>query len=114
MALEMDMGSWFTGKIGFMKDSGPMIRGREREWKDILMEISMKAIFIRERHMEKEFIIGLTEKFMTESGRMESKRATGCGRAYLEIPISVSGKTQRLMDMEFTSGKMEIGTRVPG
>jgi hypothetical protein len=45
-----------------------MIREKAREWKDTLMEINMKEIFIKEKLMAKEFIIGLMEKYMMGNG----------------------------------------------
>jgi hypothetical protein len=68
MDIDMDMELWFIEKIEFMRDSGLMIREKAREWKDILMEINMKEIFIKEKLMVKEFIIGLMGKYMMENG----------------------------------------------
>lgn len=68
MDIDMGMELWFIEKIEFMRDSGLMIREKAREWKDILMEINMKEIFIKEKLMVKEFIIGLMEKYMMGSG----------------------------------------------
>ena len=62
-----------------------MIREKERELKDILMETNMKAIFIKEKLMVKVFIIGLMEKFMMENGWTVSKKDMECGGEYLEI-----------------------------
>jgi len=45
-----------------------MIKEKARVWKDTLMETNTKVIFIKEKHIEKEFIIGLTEKFMMVNG----------------------------------------------
>jgi len=108
------MESWFIGKIGFMKGSGSMILGKEREWKDIVMETNMKEIFIMVRLMEKEFIIGLMERFTTENGEMESRKVMECGEAFLVIHILVNGRIVKLMDMEYINGKMEIDMKVLG
>jgi hypothetical protein len=83
-----------------------MIKEREKEWKDIQTETSMKEIFIREKLMEKEFIIGLMVKSMMENGRMELKKDMACGKEFLEILIYVNEKIQRLMDTEYINGKM--------
>jgi len=103
----MDMELWFIEKIEFTKDNGEMTREKAKEWKDIQMEINMKEIFIREKLMEKEYIIGQMEKFMMESGKMVLKKDTECGKEFLEILILDNGKTQRQMVMEFINGKME-------
>lgn len=113
-AKEKDMESWFIEKIGFMKGNGSMILGKERVWKDIVMEINMKEIFIMVKLMEKEFIIGLMEKSMMENGEMELRKVMECGEAFLVIHISVNGRIVRQMDMEYTNGKMETGMKVLG
>ena len=81
----MDMELWFIEKIEFTKDNGEMTIEKAKEWKDIQMEINMKEIFIREKLMEKEYIIGQMEKFMMESGKMVLKKDTECGEAYSVI-----------------------------
>ena len=48
------------------------------------------------------------------SGKLGLSRATGSGEGFLEIVILESGIILKLRDMEFTLGKMEIGTRVNG
>jgi hypothetical protein len=113
-AKEKDMESWFIEKIGFMKGNGSMILGKERVWKDIVMEINMKEIFIMVKLMEKEFIIGLMERSMMENGEMELRKVMECGEAFLVIHISVNGRIVRQMDMEYTNGKMETGMKVLG
>jgi len=113
-AKEKDMESWFIGKIGFMKVNGSMIIGKEREWNDIVMEINMKEIFIMERLMEKEFIIGLMERFMMENGGMELKKVMECGEAFLVIRILDNGRIVKLMDMEYINGKMETDMKALG
>ena len=113
-AKEKDMESWFIEKIGFMKGNGSMILGKERVWKDIVMEINMKEIFIMVKLMEKEFIIGLMERSMMENGEMELRKVMECGEAFLVIHNSVNGRIVRQMDMEYTNGKMETGMKVLG
>jgi hypothetical protein len=113
-AKEKDMESWFIEKIGFMKGNGSMILGKERVWKDIVMEINMKEIFIMVKLMEKEFIIGLMERSMMENGEMELRKVMECGEAFLVIHILVNGRIVRQMDMEYTNGKMETGMKVLG
>ena len=82
--------------------------------KDTQMETDMKEIFIKAKLMVKEFIIGLMEKNMMESGKMESKMDTECGEVFSATPILVNGKTLKQMVMEFISGKMVIGMKAPG
>jgi hypothetical protein len=105
---------WFIEKIGFMKGNGSMILEKEREWKDIVMETDMKEIFIMERLMEKEFIIGLMERFMMVNGEMELRKVMECGEVFLVIHILVNGRIVKLMGMEYISGKMETGMKVLG
>jgi hypothetical protein len=97
-----------------MKVNGKMITGKEKVWKNILMGINMKEISKKEKLTEKEFIIGKTEKFMTENGKMVLKKGTEYGKEYLEILISVNGKIVKQMVMEFTNGKMVIDMKVLG
>lgn len=52
-----------------MKVIGLMIRGREEGLKFIKMEISTQVIINMEKPTEKEFILGIMEKFMMENGK---------------------------------------------
>lgn len=97
-----------------MKDNGSMTIEKEKEWNDIVMEINMKEIFIMERLMVKEFIIGRMERFMMENGGMESRKVMECGEAFLEIHILVNGRIVKLMDMEYINGKMETDMKALG
>ena len=54
-----------------MKAIGIMTFEMEKDMNDIKMEISMKAALRMEKHMVKEFILGLTEKCTMVSGKME-------------------------------------------
>ena len=105
---------WSIEKIEFMKGNGKMITGKEKEWKDIVMEINMKVIFTTVKLMEKEYIIGLTEKYMMENGEMESKKVMECGEVFLVIHTLVNGRIARLMDMVSINGKMETDMKVLG
>jgi hypothetical protein len=75
---------------------------------------SMREIFLMEKLMVKEFILGRMGKSMMENGEMELKKATGYGREYLEILILVNGRTLRQKAMEFISGKMGIDMKENG
>lgn len=55
--------------------------------KDTKMVINTKEIFIMARHMGKVYILGLMERYMTESGRMELKMAMVYGKECLGILI---------------------------
>ena len=81
---------------------------------DIKMEINMKAILRWVKPMVKGFMHGPMEKFMMGNGVMESKKAMVFGKAFLEIPILANGRTQKLMGMVYTNGKMEIDMKVTG
>jgi hypothetical protein len=52
---------------------------------------STKEISQRAKHMEREYLPGPMEKFMTENGTTESRRAMAYGRAQRETRTSVSG-----------------------
>lgn len=67
-----------------------------------------------ERLMEKEFIIGLMERFMMENGGMELKKVMECGEAFLVIRILDNGRIVKLMDMEYINGKMETDMKALG
>ena len=64
--------------------------------------------------MAKVFTPGKTEKFTTENGIRDSNKATEYGKAQTTIRISESGRTQKLMAMEFTLGLTEIATKDSG
>jgi hypothetical protein len=71
MVNEMDSELWYIEKIEYMKGSGLKIIEKEKEWKNIVMEINMKEILKEARLMVKVFTIGLMEKYMMVSGKME-------------------------------------------
>lgn len=75
---------------------------------------SMKESSSMEKRMGKEFTHGLMGRFMTESGREESRRVMECGKVSLEIPTLVNGRTARQMAMECIHGRMETGMRESG
>ena len=85
-----------------------------RVWKSIQMGINMKVISKRVKLMVKGYITGLMVKFMTVSGKMESKKVMECGRVSLAILIWDNGKTVKPMAMEFISGKMVIDSKALG
>ncbi len=79
--------------------------------KDTKTAIHMKEILSMAKLKEKEFIIGLMEKYMMENGSEELKMAMACGKVYLVIAIWDNGKIVRHMAMEYINGKMVIGTK---
>lgn len=97
-----------------MKAIGSMIREIRKDMSVIATATPTKAIFKKVKHMEKEFIAGLMEKFMMENGVKELKMAMECGKVYLEIAIWANGLTQKLTDTGYTNGKMGIDLRVAG
>ena len=66
------------------------------------------------RHMGKVYILGLMERYMMESGRMELKMAMVYGKEYLGILIQVNGKILKQMGMVYISGKMVTDMKVNG
>ena len=91
-----------------------MTKETRRGMSVIVMAILMKVIFKKERLMGKEFIIGQMEKSMMGNGAKELKMVMECGKVYLETAIWVNGLTQKLMDMEYINGKMEIDLKAAG
>jgi hypothetical protein len=78
------------------------------------MVILMRETSSMVRLTARVFIIGLMARCMMVNGRRVSKMDTECGEVYLVIVIWVNGLKVKLMDMEFISGKMVIGLKVPG
>ena len=91
-----------------------MIIVKEKEWKDIAMEINMKEIFIMAKLMEKEYIIGLMGKYTMENGETESKKVMECGEVFLVTLILANGRIVKLMVMESINGKTETDMKVLG
>ena len=63
---------------------------------------------------EKESSPGSMVRYMMETGRWASKRASVSGKAQKVSRILVNGKTVDLRGMGFISGRMEIDTKVIG
>jgi len=91
-----------------------MIRETKKDMSVIVMAIHMKVIFRKEKLMARESITGQMAKSMMENGARELRMAMACGKEYLETAIWVNGLTQKLMDMEYINGKMEIDLRAAG
>ena len=91
-----------------------MIRETKKDMSVIVMAIHMKVIFRKEKLMARESITGQMAKSMMENGARELRMAMECGKVYLETAIWVNGLTQKLMDMEYINGKMEIDLRAAG
>ena len=114
MASAMDSVSCYTRRTGSTKVSGSMTSGTEKATSDTLMVTNMKVISRMERLTEKESIFGPMEKYMMESGEMESRKDMGYGEEFLEILTLVNGKIAKQMVMVFTNGRMEIVSKVNG
>lgn len=97
-----------------MKEIGKMINVTVEDTKDSKMVTFIKETILMERLMGKESLPGLMGKSMMVNGSMESKKVTEFGRELKENHTLGSGRIVKLMAMEFTSGKMEIGMKVNG
>ena len=91
-----------------------MTREIKKDMSVIVMEIHMKVIFRKGKLMARESITGLMAKSMMGNGARELRMAMACGKVYLETAIWVNGLTQKLMDMEYINGKMEIDLKAAG
>jgi hypothetical protein len=63
-----DMVSWSTGRIEYTREFGRMMSVKEKAMRDIQTEISTKEISKMAKLTAKEYTIGPTEKYTTESG----------------------------------------------
>ena len=91
-----------------------MTRETKKDMSVIVMAIHMKVIFRKEKLMAMESITGLMGKSMMENGARELRMAMACGKVYLVTAIWANGLTQKLMDMEYINGKMEIDLKAAG
>ena len=91
-----------------------MTSARAKDTKGTVMAIGTRETSETEKPMAKVSITGPTGRSMMASGAEESKTATGCGGAFLEIATWASGKIAKLMDTEFISGKMGTDMRAVG
>ena len=91
-----------------------MTRETKKDMSVIVMEIHTKVIFRKEKLMARESITGLMGKSMMENGARELRMAMACGKVYLVTATWVNGLTQKLMDMEYINGKMEIDLKAAG
>jgi len=91
-----------------------MTRETKKDMSVIVMAIHMKVIFRKGKLMARESITGLMAKSMMGNGARELRMAMACGKVYLETAIWVNGLTQKLMDMEYINGKMEIDLKAAG
>ena len=97
-----------------MKAIGQMIREMEKAMRGTRTETLMKAIFKEVRRMAREYITGLTAKFMMVNGARESKTDMECGKAYLATAIWDNGKTLKRMAMGCINGKTVIDMKEAG
>lgn len=97
-----------------MKVIGLRIRGKEEDLKLIKMETSTLATTNMEKLMEREFILGIMEKFMMVSGKKDWNMATDCGKEWMVIHLSENGIIQKQMVLEFMSILMEIDMKALG
>lgn len=82
--------------------------------RDLLTVTFIKASSQREKHMEKGYISGATEKFMMESGYMELNKDMACGKAQTVNLILVNGRVAKLMVMACMFGSMETDMKESG
>ena len=114
VAKDTAMASWSIAKTGSTKASGLTTIEQARVWKSTPTETSTRETLKKVRLMVKGCTTGPTVKCTTVSGRMESKKATACGKEFLEIAIWASGRTAKPMDMGCTNGKTETATKAVG
>lgn len=97
-----------------MKATGPKTLGTAKVLKGTQTAIHTSVSSHKVRHMGKEYTLGRTVKSTMVSGNKGARKDTASGKASIMIRISVSGRTQRPMDMECTSGPMVTSTRGSG
>jgi len=86
----------------------------ERDLNVIQMETHILEIFREAKRMEKVFTLGVMVKYMMENGIKDLSMAMEYGEDYIMILTLENGGHQKLKDMEFTLGKMEIVMKVNG
>ena len=106
--------SSFTTMAESMKESGLMINATAEASNGSKMGIHSKVNFKEARLTERGSSHGRTGRYTMASGLTESKRAMAYGKVSMVIPISVNGKLQRPMGMEFMFGEMETVMRGSG
>jgi len=79
--------SFNIGMQDCMKGNGSMIIEMVEEWKDIVMVTNMKENLRIINQTEREFIHGLTVKFMKANGNKDLKKDKVSGKVSLEIHI---------------------------
>lgn len=97
-----------------MKVTGKMIRGMAQAMNAFTMEIYMQENMSMDVLMAKESSLGLMEKSTMANGEKDSRKDMASGEALKMTHISDNGKKAKQMDMEFISGKMEIGMKESG
>ena len=97
-----------------MKAIGQMIREMAKAMRGTRMGTLMKAIFKEVKLMAREYITGLTVKFMMANGVRESKTDMECGKAYLVTAIWDNGKILKHMAMGCINGKTVIDMKEAG
>jgi hypothetical protein len=85
-----------------------------RATNDTQMETFTLVGFEEGKLTGRAFILGRTERYMMESGEMDSNTVMVCGKAYTVIVILENGRGRRQMGMAFISGATEIGMRENG
>ena len=108
------MEPWSTERTGSTKANGSTTSAKAKAWRGTQTETDMRVILSKEKRMARVCITGLTERSTTANGKMESKKATECGKVFSVTATSVSGKTVKPMVMEYISGRMEIDSKVAG
>lgn len=98
----------------FMKVNGKETRGMEMDMKFSKMGIAIEDSILTTNRTEKEFINGIMEKFMMESGFKDKKTVSEFGKDYIMIVIRENGKTIKLKGLELIFGVMGIGMKENG
>lgn len=91
-----------------------MTRGMATVMNDFKTVTYIRASSIKARLQVKAYLLGRTERYMTENGSVGSKKGTASGVALKGTRIQVSGKGVRLMDMESMHGETVIVMRENG
>ena len=87
-----------------MKVHGSMICEMVKDMRGMQTPVLIRAATRRVNHMDREFTLGPTEKFMTVSGIQDLSTVMEFGLVLKMILTWVSGTSQKLMVTEYTFG----------
>ena len=83
----------------------------EPDFKGFPTAASMREPILTANHMESANILGPTGSSMMASGKMDSGKAKECGKVPKEINTLDSGRSAKLMAMEFINGSVETSMK---